>query len=104
MAVVDTTDVVVDDEMIDPVTGEIIDQKELAQRLLAQAKEQGVSLNGPGGLLSQRTKNVLESALVAELTGHLGHEHGGTPIAANMRIGTRMKTVLTEIGPVEIEV
>ncbi|MEW1808853.1 hypothetical protein [Pseudarthrobacter sp. NPDC080039] len=36
--------------MIDPVTGEIIDQKELAERLLAQAKEQGVSLVGPGGL------------------------------------------------------
>ncbi len=46
--------------MIDPVTGEIIDQKELAERLLAQAKEQGMSLTGPGGLLSQLTKNVLE--------------------------------------------
>jgi putative transposase len=33
--------------MIDPVTGEIIDQKELAERLLMQAKEQGVSLVGP---------------------------------------------------------
>ncbi|MBP1136584.1 hypothetical protein JOE31_002816 [Arthrobacter sp. PvP023] len=39
--------------MIDPVTGEIVDQKELAERLLAQAKEQGVSLVGPGGLLNQ---------------------------------------------------
>jgi hypothetical protein len=47
--------------MIDPVTGEIIDQKELAERLLAQAKEQGVSLVGPGGLLNQLTKNVLGS-------------------------------------------
>ena len=100
----DTTDVVVDDEMIDPVTGEIIDQKELAQRLLAQARGQGVSLTGPGGLLSQFTKNVLETALEAELTEHLGHERGGTPIAENMRNGTRVKTVLTEIGPVEIEV
>ncbi|UUZ43517.1 transposase [Janibacter limosus] len=100
----DTTTVVVDDEMIDPVTGEIIDQKELAERLLAQAKEQGVSLTGPGGLLSQLTKNVLETALNAELTEHLGHEHGGTPIGENMRNGTRVKTVLTEIGPVEIEV
>ncbi|MBT2533756.1 hypothetical protein J7E83_16820 [Arthrobacter sp. ISL-48] len=36
--------------MIDPVTGEIIDQKELAEQLLPQAKEQGVSLVGPGGL------------------------------------------------------
>lgn len=53
------------DEMIDPVTGEIIDQKDLAERLLAQAKEQGVSLIGPGGLLNQLTKNVLETALNA---------------------------------------
>nr|BFE43180.1 hypothetical protein GCM10017547_10730 [Pseudarthrobacter oxydans] len=90
--------------MIDPVTGEIIDQKELAERLLAQAKEQEVSLVGPGGLLNQLTRNVLETALEAELTEHLGHEHGQTPIAANMRNGTRSKTVLTEIGPVEIEV
>ncbi len=100
----DTTDVVVDDEMIDPVTGEIIDQKELAERPLAQAKEQGVSLAGPGGLLSQLTTSVLETALEAELTEHLGHAYGGTPIAENMRNGTRLKTVLTEIGPVEIEV
>ncbi len=90
--------------MIDPVTGEIIDQKELAERLLALAKEQGVSLVGPGGLLNQLTRNVLETALEAELTEHLGHEHGQRPIAANMRNGTRSKTVLTEIGPVEIEV
>ena len=90
--------------MINPVTGEIIDQKELAERLLAQAKEQGVSLVGPGGLLNQLTQNVLETALEAELTEHLGHEHGEKPIAANMRNGSRSKTVLTEIGPVEIEV
>lgn len=90
--------------MIDPVTGEIIDQKGLAERLLVQAKEQGVSLVGPGGLLNQLTRNVLETALEAELTEHLGHEHGHTPIAANMRNGTRSMTVLTEIGPVEIEV
>lgn len=97
-----TTEVL--EAMIDPVTGEIIDQKVLAERLLAQAKEQGVSLVGPGGLLSQLTKSVLETALEAELTEHLGHDHGQTPIAANMRNGTRSKTVLTEIGPVEIEV
>lgn len=99
----DTTEPM-NDEIIDPVTGEIIDQKDLAERLLVQAKEQGVSLTGPGGLLSQLTKNVLETALDAELTEHLGHEHGGVPIAGNMRNGTRTKTVLTEIGSVEIEV
>jgi len=42
----DTTDMM-ENEMIDPVTGEIIDQKDLAERLLSQAKEQGVSLVGP---------------------------------------------------------
>jgi hypothetical protein len=52
--------------MIDPETGEIINQQELAEHLLAQAKEPGVSLVGPGGLLSQLTKNVLETALDAE--------------------------------------
>ncbi|WP_415854154.1 IS256 family transposase [Sinomonas sp. G460-2] len=90
--------------MIDPVTGEIIDQKELAERLLAQAKEQGVSLVGPGGLLAGLTKTVLETALEAELTEHLGHEHGETPQGSNIRNGTRPKTVLTQIGPVQIEV
>ncbi len=42
-------------------------------------------------------------ALDAELIEHLGHEHGGTLVGENMRNGTRPKTVLTEIGPVEIE-
>lgn len=103
MAVADTIELL-DNEMIDPGTGEIIDQKELAERLLAQAREQGVSLTGPGGLVSQLTKYVLETALNAELSQHLGHAHGGTPIAEKMRNGTRVKTVITEIGPVDIEV
>ena len=74
--------------MTDPVTGEIIDQKELAERLLAQAKEQGVSLVGPGGLLNQLTRNVLETALEAELTEHLGHERHGTAEGPNVRNGS----------------
>ena len=37
----------------------------------------------------------------AELTEDLGYEHGGTPIEANMRNGTRVTTVVTQIGPVE---
>ncbi|KHL05578.1 transposase, partial [Sinomonas humi] len=57
-------------DMIDPVTGEIIDQKELAESLLEQAREQGVSLVGPGGLLAGLTKSVLETALEAEITEH----------------------------------
>ncbi len=99
----DTTELEID-VMVDPVTGEIIDEKKLAQQLLEQSKERGIGLIGPGGLLSGLTKTVLETALEAELTEHLGHEHGETPMGSNMRNGMRAKTVSTQIGPVEIEV
>ena len=76
----------------------------LAEQLLAQAKEQGVELVGPNGLLNQLTKNVLETALDAEMAEHLGydkHDPAGRG-SGNSRNGTRAKTVFTEIGPVEI--
>src|SRR6188472_882541 len=83
-----------------------VDQRQLAEQLLAQAKEQGVELVGPNGLLNQLTKNVLETALDAEMAEHLGydkHDPAGRG-SGNSRNGSRAKTVLTEIGPVEIEV
>jgi putative transposase len=92
-------------ETLEPVAIEL-DQKQLAEQLLAQAKEQGVELLGPNGLLNQLTKHVLETALDAEMTEHLGydkHDWAGRG-SGNSRNGTRAKTVLTEIGPVEIEV
>ncbi len=61
-------------EMIEPMSVDSIDQKELAEQLLEQAKEQGIELVGPGGLLGQLTKNVLETALDAEMSEHLGYE------------------------------
>lgn len=93
-------------EMIEPVSEEGIDQQQLAEQLLAQAKEQGIDLVGPDGLLNQLTKNVLETALEAEMDDHLGYERHD-PVgrnSGNSRNGTRSKTVLTEIGPVEIDV
>ena len=45
-----------------------------AKELVRQAREQGLSLTGPDGLLKQFTKSVLETALNEELTEHLGHE------------------------------
>jgi transposase-like protein len=82
-------------------------EQKLAEELVARAREQGVSLTGPDGLLKQLTKTVLETALNQELTGHLGHEKHGSPDpgSANVRNGTRPKTVLTEAsGQVGIEV
>lgn len=59
-------------ETLDPMAAIEVDQKQLAEQLLAQAKEQGVELMGPNGLLNQLTKNVLETALDAEMTEHVG--------------------------------
>jgi hypothetical protein len=77
----DTTELGID-VMVDAMTSETIDEKKLAQQLLEQSPEQGVGLIGPGGLLSGLTKTVLETALEAELTEHLGHEHGETPLGS----------------------
>ena len=51
-------------------------EQKLAEELVARAREQGVSLTGPGGLLGQITKAVLERALGAELDDHLGYVKG----------------------------
>nr|WP_157110912.1 IS256 family transposase [Nocardia anaemiae] len=79
-----------------------------AQELVRMAKEQGLSLTGPNGLLKQFTKTVLETALNEEMTEHLGFDKGQAPAereSNNVRNGTRSKTVLTEAtGQVQIEV
>ena len=78
----------------------------LVSRLAAQARSQGVQLLGRGGLLQQLTKRLLESALEGEITDHLGydkHDAAGRN-GGNSRNGRAAKTVLTEVGPVEIEV
>jgi transposase-like protein len=80
-------------------------EQRAAEELVARAREQGLSLTGPEGLLKQLTKTVLETALDQELTEHLGHEKNGQPVTGNVRNGTRSKTVLTEsTGEVGIDV
>lgn len=93
-------------EIIEPVTLDEDEKLALAQQLVAQAKAAGIDLVGPGGLLTGLTKQVLETALDEELTEHLGYPPGERDAKAgtNERNGTRTKTVLTEIGPVEIDV
>jgi putative transposase len=58
-----------------------------AEELVRQAREQGLSLTGPDGLLKQLTKTVLETALGQELTEHLGHEKHGQPAAGTCGTG-----------------
>jgi type III secretion system FlhB-like substrate exporter len=40
-----------------------LDEQGVAEQLVAQAREKGIELVGPNGLLSQLTKRVLETAL-----------------------------------------
>ena len=83
----------------------IVDQ-ELAQQLVDRAKAEGVKLTGPGGLLGDLTKRVLEAGLEGEMDGHLGyakHTVEGRD-GGNSRNGVRTKTVITDVGPVEIDV
>jgi putative transposase len=76
------------------------------ERAVAQVRESGGRLTGPGSFLSQMVKEVLEAGLAAELTEHLGygrHEVAGHN-SGNSRNGSSPKTVHTEIGPVDVAV
>ena len=96
--------------VMEPAPGRALASKiaseELAAELMARAEADGVSLVGPGGLLTGLTRRVLEVALEGEMTEHVGYEahdpaghHSG-----NNRNGTRTKTVITDIGPIELDV
>lgn len=74
--------------------------------LLAQIDTGEVVLTGDGGLLPGLIKLALERGLAAELTDHLGYAKGDPAgrLLPNARNGTTPKTVLSEAGPVGLEV
>ena len=79
---------------------------QLVAQLVEQAGAAGLQLTGEGGLLQQLTKRVIESALEGEITDHLAYDKGDPAgrNGGNSRNGVRGKTVLTEVGPVELAV
>ena len=64
--------------------------RELADKLIAQARAEGVELLGEGGLLKQMTKAILERSMAVELTDCLGYDEGDPAGAGsgNSRNGT----------------
>jgi putative transposase len=76
---------------------------ELVDELLAGADSEE-EIVGPGGLLSQLTKRLVERAMEVELTDHLGYERHQEPPggAGNTRNGSTSKTLSTEHGPVSV--
>ena len=75
---------------------------ELEDALKGLAPEE---ITGAGGVLSQLAGRVIETALGAELSEHLGYPPGQAPLggAGNHRNGSTAKTVQTELGPVEVK-
>jgi putative transposase len=76
----------------------------LIDQLLAGARTPE-EITGPEGLLSRLTKRLVERAMAAELTEHLGYEHRVAPPGGvgNARNGMTPKTLHTEHGSVRIE-
>jgi len=76
---------------------------ELLDALLAGART-AEEIAGPDGLLGQLTRRLLNRALEAELTAHLGYEAGQAPPGGvgNARNGKPGKTILTDQGPLRI--
>jgi putative transposase len=82
------------------------DDEEMVRQMGARARSGDLSLTGPGGLLGRLTKVVLEGALEGEMDDHLGypaHDPAGRD-GGNSRNGKRSKTVITDIGPVQLDV
>jgi putative transposase len=79
---------------------------QLLDQMVARVRADSGRLTGVGGFLTEMLKAVLERGLAAELTEHLGygkHDPAGNG-SGNSRNGTTPKTVLSEVGPVALDV
>lgn len=76
-----------------------------AERLVEQARTDGVALTGDGGLLTALMARVLERGLEVEMADHLGYDRHAVEGrgSGNARNGSYSKTVKTEIGEVEVQ-
>src|SRR3954454_19878528 len=86
-------------ELVDRLDG-LLPPEVLEEALAGLDPEQ---ITGPRGLLTQLAGRVIETALGAELTEHLGHPPGGVPQSANVRNGAGRKTLQTDLGRVEVK-
>ena len=86
---------------------ELMDDR-LLDALLERSRDEagGLRLTGEGSMLGELVAAVLERALAAELTAHLGYEPGERAGhgSGNARNGRIAKTVQTGVGPVPLRV
>src|SRR3954449_6902117 len=88
------------DEVVDRLAG-LLPEEALHDALAGLSSQQ---MTGPGGLMTQLAGRVLETALGAELSEHLGYPPGQAPPggAGNVRNGSMAKKVQSDLGPVEV--
>src|SRR4051794_30043661 len=89
------------EEAVDRLAG-LLPQDQLEHALEGLEPDQ---ITGPGGLLTQLAGRVIETALGAELTEHLGYPSGQAPPggAGNVRNGSTAKTLKTDLGEVQVK-
>jgi putative transposase len=89
--------------MVGRPDGERISDEVIDQLLAGASSEEEIA--GPGGLLAQLTRRLVERAMEVELTDHLGYEPHAEPAGGtgNTRNGTSPKTLVTEHGRVDID-
>ena len=90
------------DQMPDEIRRRLPD--DVVDELLAGARTEE-EIVGPGGVLAQLTKRLVERALEVELTDHVGYERHQEPRggAGNTRNGSTPKRLITEHGQVGID-
>ena len=101
---VNDTDKIIDTETAGDAAGAL--PEELIDAVMANVDAGGVQLLGENGVIAELTKRILERGLSEELTDHLGYEAGDAAGrgSGNNRNGTSAKTVLTEIGAVDLDI
>jgi len=105
------TDVIMSEEFVEAPDGQgVVRLDDLDEQLIGQlvdrARSEGLRLTGEDGLLAQLTKRIIESAAEGEMDVHLGyakHDPAGRD-GGNSRNGARTKSVLTDIGSVEVAI
>ena len=89
--------------MVKRPDGERISDEVIDQLLAGAQSEQEIA--GPGGLLAQLTRRLVQRAMEVELTDHLGYDPHAEPPGGvgNTRNGTSPKRLITEHGQVDID-
>ena len=83
----------------------LVDEATL-DRLMAQIDSEGLELLGSDGVLTELTSRIMNRAMEAERTHHLGYETGDPAGrgSGNTRNGYSAKTVLTDAGAIPVRV